>query len=504
MDQKKVLEKINKFKTDLANGRPVLYKLKDDITLFSNYFFKNPLNLEQEFIPYAWQDSVFSDKNDRLVACTSRQIGKSTTAAMMALHYAYFNDSATVLVISKTYPQSLEFIERIQNLVKNSASFGWEDLKPNEKESRAVFKLKNQGKKTYSRILSLPPTDAARGYTADIVICDEAAFWEGLGEGRDGDYIFHQVVSPTVFATKGKIIVISTPNGQQGFFWDIFNSKYWSGYQFDWRANPEMTEERYKRETDGIMKLRIDSEYGAEFVSPINAYFTVDEVEYAISNYKIIPERESPVKVIACDLGKIHDQAVILLGSIENPEADPKDAMIRVEKRIVKPLGTNYAAIIGEIKDLYAKEKPISIVLDATAIGEGPAEFLASEGLPVEPVKFSLQKKAQIYGTLKVLFEQKRIKIPDAKQMKDQLSSMMYEYTSVGAPKIYPPSSMHDDECDALALLAHGLTNSLIAPASITVIPKAGSVQKQVIAPGSKLRFCDECDDYNWNNCSHS
>ena len=76
-------------------------------------------------------------------------------------------------------------------------------------------------------------TDAARGYSPNVVICDEMAFWE------NALYIFNQVIEPMVLQTKGKILCLSTPNGRLGPFWDIFNkdsevSKYWDKYSFDW------------------------------------------------------------------------------------------------------------------------------------------------------------------------------------------------------------------------------------------------------------------------------
>lgn len=433
-----------------------------------------------------------------MVVCTARQTGKTTAAALMAIHAAYFNENVTVLVASKTYPQALEVMDRMKWFVKEGAKMTFDPLTPKEKESRAILRIKNKGKKrSYSRILSVTATDAARGYTVFKAICDELAFWE------NGDYVFNQVIEPTTQATDGTIWAVSTPNGQQGVFYNIFKDPFWNAYQFDWHVNPFATEARMERKKSGMTMLEFASEYEAAFVSPRNAYFTQGEIKRATSVFEWKPS--SGVVSIGVDIGKHHDNAVIYVGCLDNPKADAKDSVVRVLERIVKPLGTKYVSLIGEIKSLHAKYRSNSISLDATGSGEGPGEFLELEGLPVELVKFSIQKKAKIYSTLKVLMEDPagRIQIPNERDLLNQLGWMMYEYTSIGNIKIYPPENSHDDEVDALALMAYGLTNLMSAPASMTIVTKPSFNTKpaEVVKSGSKFFYCVRCDDYHWNVC---
>lgn len=501
LDESKVSNKIYNWRNDLQIEKPVLYKAFKDTTLFANFFFKDPFDSSRDFVPYRWQDLVFNDDSKRVVVCVARQCGKTTLAAIKALQFAYFHENATVIVVSRTYPQSLEVVDRMNVLMKASAQMTWEQLKPKEKESRAVIKIKNQGKKTFSRILSVPATDASRGYTADLVICDEVAFWE------EGDYIFKRVVEPTTSHTRGQIFVISTPNGQQGVFWELFNSPNSSSYQFDWHVDPNITEKEMKSKEEDMTSLEFASEYLGEFVSPKNALFTYPEITAAVSEGCDSGFSGNGPVVVSADFGKLRDQAVILVGTIDNFSDDPKDHVVRVVKRIVKPIGTNYSEVIGELKNLCAIYNPHGLYVDSTGTGDGPAEFLQSEGLPVEGVKFSLQKKSNIYGTLKVLFEQKRIKIPKEKQLLDQLGWMMYEYTVGGSMKIFPPEYKHDDEPDALALLSYGLTNAGLSAASVEIVEKpivvgmGRVVRDSSISPGSSLVFCDVHDDYHWNGC---
>jgi len=510
-----VLEKLAKYRQLLPNSRWESYTksnvwryLQEDPSFFANFFFTDPVDKTKDFVPYAWQDQVFNDDGKRVVVCTSRQIGKSTAGGILAIHYAYFNPEATVLVVSKTFQQSIEFIERTKKLLLSSeGKITFEQLKPREERpNQKVIKIRNprlegkfKQKERFSRIISVPPTESGLGYTAGAAFADEAGYWTGISEQKNGDYIFKEVFLPTVFASKGKVVVFSTPNGRQGFFHDIFESKVWNAYQFDWRANPTLTELDFKIATDGMNQLQIDSWYNAKFVNPMASYFLESEVNAAVEAFKITEEKVSDT-IVSCDLGKIHDQSVIMVGVLENPTSNPKDDIVRVTRIIPKPLGTPYEAVLAEVKAVYEAEQASRIIMDQTAIGEYPTEHLQSLGLPVEGVKFSHQKKSNMYSVLKVLFEQRRIKIPDDDVFRKQLNHMMYEYTSIGTVKVYPPSGEHDDFCDSVALLAHGLLMGVSANIELVAKPSKLFV-KEFKPAGKTLIYCDEHESYHWDAC---
>jgi len=264
-----------------------------------------------------------------------------------------------------------------------------------------------------------------------------------------------------------------------------------------------------EREKSIMTALEFASEYEAEFVSPRNAYFTQAEIKRATKDFEWAVAT-GPV-VIAADLGKHVDPTVIYVGCIDNPNVDRKNQVVRVLQRIVKPLGTKYSSIVEEIKTLYHQYQANQIVIDATGVGEGPGEALENEGLPVELVKFSIQKKATVYSALKVLMQDPagRIKIPDEKELTDQLGWMMYEYGKTDASsyastniKIFPPDNSHDDEVDAIALLAYGLINLMEAPASLEIVSKtAVKDPKKKNIVGKRLFHCSKHDEYHWDAC---
>ena len=403
------------------------------------------------------QDLILNDKSQLRLLNLARGAGKSTIAAIEAIHTSYWNDNSLILIMSATKPQALEVVRKIKTFLNTSRFTTWKEIMPKGKENKAEILLKNPGKKTYSRIISVPATDAARGYSPNLIICDELAFWED-------PLIFPKVVLGMLNRIDGihrRILSLSTPNGKHGPFWECYNSPNWSVYDFDWRINPYNTEEKMKVLRDNMTELQFKAEYEADFVSSQSSYFTQTEINNSINfdaggGYK--GEKNIAVGV---DFGKLHDKCVIDIGCVLNPDKPKNEQIIRLLDRRVKPLGTDYAAVIAELKAINDSIHPIIFVLDATGVGEGPSDILRSMGLPVEAFKFSLFSKITIMNNLKILMQNRHIQIPDEKELISQLEMFEYEASQSGGvaqPKLHAPEGYHDDEVDALALLAYGLT----------------------------------------------
>lgn len=462
--------------------------VKNDPSLFAYMFFTDVMG--NRFKTFSYQDIILNDKSKRKAICIARQTGKSTLSVIAAFHQAYFNDSYTVVVVSATKPQALELIRKLKTILRTGRFTTWKEIMPKGKESGSEIIIKNQNGKTESRIISVPATDSARGYTANMVIVDEAAFIE------NGDYIFNQVIEPMTQYTKGQIFLLSTPNGKIGFFWKCFNSEAWSTYQFGWEVCPNNTKEEMVEKRKMMTSMEFSAEYEAKFLTSQSAYFNYKDIERAVdSNSGLGSPTSNVFYSIGVDFGKIKDNSVIMIGYIENPGAEANEQVVKVIRRIVKPLGTNYASVIGEVKDL-ARMFPGRLVLDATGVGEGPSDILIKEGLSVEPIKFSIQSKMDIYSNLNILFEQSRIKIPNELELINQLEQLEYEYTESKNQKIHHPEGGHDDETDALALMAWGLTKTKGQP-SVRIIDNpifSGLIEEKQNKKWTTV--CVKCEEY--------
>lgn len=146
-----------------------------------------------------WQADALKSKRD-MVLCCGRQMGKSTTTALIAAHRVLFFPRQTVVVVSPAQRQSSELFKKAQDFIRAHKIRG-KFLEDN----RLSLTLPNK-----SRLISLPANEAGiRGFSVDLLICDEAS--------RIQDITWH-AIRPTVAATKGRTILLSTPRGQLGFF----------------------------------------------------------------------------------------------------------------------------------------------------------------------------------------------------------------------------------------------------------------------------------------------
>jgi hypothetical protein len=162
-------------------------------------------------VPDPWQLRVLeSDARYILLNCC-RQAGKTTVVAALALSTALFQARSQVLIMSASERQAREVLHTI-------GSF-------HRRLNRPLTERCTLGELEFShgsRIISLPCKEATiRGYSnISLVIIDEAA--------RVPEDIYIALM-PMLAVSRGRIIVLSTPNGRQGFFHEA-----WANGSADW------------------------------------------------------------------------------------------------------------------------------------------------------------------------------------------------------------------------------------------------------------------------------
>lgn len=148
----------------------------------------------------------------RALLLCSRQSGKTTTTALMALHRALYQASALIVVVSPSQRQSAEMLRTIKLLHSNL------DGAPGL-ASESVLKIEFANG---SRILALAGTEkTVRGFAgASLVVIDEAA--------RVEDELL-AAVRPMLATSDGSLIALSAPAGKRGWFFEswIGNDPAW-------------------------------------------------------------------------------------------------------------------------------------------------------------------------------------------------------------------------------------------------------------------------------------
>lgn len=496
-DKINLQKKFDRFDIMMKAGEPILGFIKEDPTLFAYLHFKDDRLNQFKALP--WQDKFLNSKSKRKLLCCARQIGKSTITGILALHKAYFNPGYTILVISRTKDQAMELVYRIRKFLNTSRFTIWDELQAKRMENKREIILRSETRGIESRIIVVPATEAALGYSANIVIGDEAARWE------DGDRVFLEVVEPTVTMTKGDIYLLSTPAGRQGYFFRCFNmTDIWDVFHFDYTANPFVTEKEMDQKRKLHTSFSFAINYLAKFAASEDAYFTPNEISQSISPEAGIGWRGEKNIAVGVDFGKVNDKCIIDIGTVINPEKPISEQIVRLLDRRVKPLGTDYSIVLEELKEINKILEPNIFVLDVTS-GETPSDILIQSGLAIEPFKFTIQSKISLMNNVKILMQQNRLQIPDADELIEQLQIFQYSISKINQDRLmlHAPEGKHDDEVDALALMCHGLTKNIgyLSTEFISSVPSA-SVQDESIK--SAIRSNDSFLAYLESNRSRT
>ena len=202
----------------------------NDLELQDLYFTYNPHKWAEMYVEETegieldqWQQEFLKDNGKKLLLNCHRQSGKSTAVSIKAVHRAVTRDDQTILLVSTTQRQSSELFYKVRKVVKSTSEYS----KMLTTDNIMSLALTNG-----SRIISLPGTDwNLRGYTADMVIVDEAAGVE--------DSVF-DALSPMLLTTDGTFIMLSTPRGNSGKFYEASISDNWKKYVIRASENPRM------------------------------------------------------------------------------------------------------------------------------------------------------------------------------------------------------------------------------------------------------------------------
>ena len=159
-----------------------------------------------QFNPFPWQDAILNSTGRRIIINAARQSGKSTITSADPCWTAKYEPDSLSIVLAPTESQSQDDMEKIQRFISMDNSY------PEYYPAATHVKVSNG-----SKIRVVPATQSARGKSRPkIVILDEAS--------QINDLIYTEVVLPMFTNNPGRLILLSTPYGKTGFFYDIFNN----------------------------------------------------------------------------------------------------------------------------------------------------------------------------------------------------------------------------------------------------------------------------------------
>lgn len=214
-----------------------------------------------------WQTRALRWAGKRLLLNCHRQAGKSTTAAVLALHTALYRPDSLVLLVSPTLRQSSELFRKVRDFMTQLRE------QPDLPEDNRLSCEFSNG----SRVVSLPGTDKTiRGFSgASLIVEDEAARVD------DALYI---AVRPMLAVSGGRLILMSTPFGKRGHFFQEWanGGPEWERLTLPAWENPRIDPGFLEEERRSMGDWWFRQEYGCEFAA-IDAVFQYEHVMGALS-----------------------------------------------------------------------------------------------------------------------------------------------------------------------------------------------------------------------------
>ena len=214
------------------------------------------------FVPDDWQAGVLCGGDERALLNCSRQSGKSATASLVALHTATYVPGSLVLLLSPSLRQSGELFRKVAGYYGQL-----EQPVPSDAETVLRLELRNG-----SRIISLPSSEnTIRGYSnVNVIIVDEGS--------RVEDELF-LAIRPMLAISRGRLIIMSTPSGKRGFFYDLWvGGEVWHRVKITAYQCPRITQAFLDDERRTMPGAFYRQEYECEFEENEGAVFLYDDL----------------------------------------------------------------------------------------------------------------------------------------------------------------------------------------------------------------------------------
>ena len=222
-----------------------------------------------------WQSEVITAKGN-IVLRSGRQVGKSTAISVKAGKFALANPHKNILIVASVERQAQLLFEK--TLAWVTANYPKLIAKGKDKPTKHKLTLTN------GSVIYCLPTGLSgygiRGYTVHMLIADEAAF---IPEA------VWTAVTPMLAVTGGDIILLSTPFGDSGYFYDCFQDPNFTKFHVSSEDCPRISKAFLAFEKSRMTKAQYAQEYKGEFVHELSRFFSEELITQTLSLDRHIP-----------------------------------------------------------------------------------------------------------------------------------------------------------------------------------------------------------------------
>ncbi|MDM7460905.1 MAG: terminase family protein [bacterium] len=277
-----------------------------------------------------------------------------------------------------------------------------------------------------------------RGRKAHLIIVDEAAYVP--------EQVVHEVLTPMLADTGGKLALVSTPRGKN-YFYRLYQQgqddgvHIWSLRSPSWH-NPLLSPTVLQMQASLMTQRQFQIEYGAQFLDAAGQVFRTEWVDRAL----LLHLQPEGLTVAGVDWARSHDYTAlaILHGSREG-------ATLLDIRRWQGLSWTEQVEVVARRIQMYAATR---VLCDRTGVGDPLLEALQTAGVPhAEGVAFTQAFKQSLIENLTLMLEGARLQLLPDPDLLHELYHFEATPTARGA-RLQAAQGVHDDLVIALALAA--------------------------------------------------
>jgi hypothetical protein len=219
--------------------------------------------------PDPWQARLLRSPRRQIMLNCSRQAGKSTSTALLALHTALYEPGALILLLAPALRQSQELFRKVKQAAAALAI-------PNEAiESETSLRIELA---SGARIETLPGKEGTiRGFSAvALLVVDEAA--------RVPDELY-RAVRPMLAVSGGRVVLLSSPFGKRGFFYEewINGGVAWERIEVPATEVPRIPADFLEEERRALGPW-FEQEYMCRFLDTQFQLYSTADIDAAVSH----------------------------------------------------------------------------------------------------------------------------------------------------------------------------------------------------------------------------
>ncbi len=366
-----------------------------------------------------------------LVARWSRQCGKTVFAEIMMIEYLCVPNTFNAY-ISPTFAQGKKVFAELTQLLEGTGII--------KKANAQDLKIESTYGATLKFFSMESPTSIRGNTISGILVLDEAAFFPTqLSDGSDP---YYNVIFPIIKARKPKVLVISTPNGRQGLYYDLYlkafnNEKGYHQLTATIYDDDLITNEEIEELKRGYPPLAFKQEFEVEFLD--NALTVFPNFESCFDGHFV--KGKCWIGIDPSSVGE--DNTIVSIINVDN--------QVR-QYKIDGSLDSKYA----QIAKLINEYNPVATYIENNSIGE----VMANE------IKKKLVRKSNFY-TFTTTNESKKEYISllavdiannnihfekDNRLLYSELSTFTFKLTKTGNITYAAKDGYHDDTVTSLGI----------------------------------------------------